>query len=223
VAAADEALPAGFFADIDAELEALIAEARAARVSRVDVPLPSALSASQVLALRADPDGLARSLARPMPSKPARAARRGTAFHAWVEQRFGVTPLIDPDDLAGSADEPVTDEELSALQEAFLATPFADREPAAVEAPFATMLGGRLVRGRIDAVYDEGDGRWLVVDWKTGRESADPLQLAIYRTAWARQAGVADDAVAAAFLTVRTGKLEMPGLLSTAELNALLR
>jgi DNA helicase-2/ATP-dependent DNA helicase PcrA len=110
-----------------------------------------------------------------------------------------------------------------ALQEAFLAGPFATRRPHAVEAPFALSLAGRVVRGRIDAVYDLGDGRWEVVDWKTGNEAADPLQLAIYRLAWAELMGVDTKAVDAAFLYVRTGEVarydDLPG---AAELSALL-
>ena len=65
------------------------------------------------------------------------------------------------------------------------------------------------MRGRIDAVYDLGGGQWEVVDWKTGNEAADPLQLAIYRLAWARLAGVDPAQVRAAFLYVRTGELVM--------------
>jgi DNA helicase-2/ATP-dependent DNA helicase PcrA len=213
--------PHPHFAVLDAEMAALLAEAREARVSAVEVPLPTSLSASQVLVLARDPDGLARSLARPMPARPVAAARRGTAFHAWVEERFGVVALLDPDELPGAADEP--DDDLAELQAAFLATAWADRMPFRVEAPFAVLLGGRLVRGRIDAVYDEGDGRWLVIDWKTGREAADPLQLAIYRSAWAQQRGVAEDAVDAAFLTVRTGRLERPSLPTRAQLEASVR
>ena len=43
-----------------------------------------ALSASAVLRLAADPDGLARDLARPMPRAPKAAATRGTRFHAFL-------------------------------------------------------------------------------------------------------------------------------------------
>jgi DNA helicase-2/ATP-dependent DNA helicase PcrA len=224
VAEADARCPTADFAELDVEAEALLAEARAARVQTVEVPLPAAISASQVLALRADPDGFARALARPMPARPVAAARRGTSFHAWVERRFAERQaLLEPDDLPDSADDLVDDDELVALQEAFLAGAWADRVPYAVEAPFAVLLGGRLVRGRIDAVYDLGDGRWHVVEWKTGRESADPLQLAIYRTAWARQVGVDEAAVDASFLAVRTGDLTSPPLATAADLDGILR
>ena len=67
--------------------------------------------------------------------------------------------------------------------------------PYAIEAPFSIWIGGRLIRGRIDAVYQRSsesrDAEFQVVDWKTGRaENADPLQLAIYRLAWAEAYGL---------------------------------
>ena len=66
--------------------------------------------------------------------------------------------------------------------------------PHQVEAPFALVLAGQVVRGRIDAVYAETGRRataTCVVDWKTNRSAtADPLQLAIYRLAWAELHGV---------------------------------
>ena len=169
-----------------------------------------------------DPDAFARELARPMPRQPAPAARRGTRFHAWVETLFDERPLLDPDDLPGGEDLGVEDD-LAELQEAFLASGWAEVPPYSVEAGFALPLAGRVVRGRIDAVYDLGGGRWKVVDWKTGRETADPLQLAVYRLAWARLVGVDPSAVEASFLYVRTGvekvHADLPG---EAELAALL-
>ena len=94
--------------------------------------------------------------------------------------------LLDPDDLPGRGDLGIDDEDdLAELIARFEAGPFADRVPHAVEPPFALVLAGQVVRGRIDAVYAEPDG-YLVVDWKTNRAAtADPLQLAIYRLAWA--------------------------------------
>ena len=103
-----------------------------------------------------DPEAFARELARPMPRPPSRAARFGTLFHAWVEARFGQQPLLDPDDLPGRADPGIDDEaDLDTVIAAFESGPFADRVPHAVEAPFALVLAGQVVRGRIDAVYDE--------------------------------------------------------------------
>ncbi|MFD0504602.1 PD-(D/E)XK nuclease family protein [Streptomyces chiangmaiensis] len=106
------------------------------------------------------------------------------------------------------------------------AHPFAHRTPYRVEAPFQLAIAGRVVRGRIDAVYrtDDGDGTaYEIVDWKTGR-TGDPLQLALYRLAWAEQQGVRPEAVRAAFLYVRTGEVVRPeGLPDRAALERLLR
>ncbi len=203
-------------ADWDAEIERLVAEARSERSTHVAVPLPSSISASALMRLREDTDSFARELARPMPRQPSRAARFGTLFHAWVEDRFAQQPLLDPDDLPGRYDAGIDDDaDLDAIIEAFEKGPFADRVPHAVEAPFALVLGGQVVRGRIDAVYDEpaadGSSGFLLVDWKTNRhEDADPLQLALYRLAWAELRGVPLSNVRAAFHYVRTGRTVEP-------------
>lgn len=199
-------------ADWDAEIERLVAEARSERTPDVVVPLPPSLSASALMRLREDPDAFARDLARPMPRPPSRAARFGTLFHAWVEDRFAQQPLLDPDDLPGRGDLDIADDaDLDEVVAAFEKGPFADRVPLAVEAPFALVLAGQVVRGRIDAVYDEPDGSYLLVDWKTGRhEDADPLQLAIYRQAWAELRGVPPERVRAAFHFVRSGTTVEP-------------
>lgn len=61
---------------------------------------------------------------------------------------------------------------------------YAKLQPIAIEEPFALILGGRVVRGRIDAVFKTGD-RYDVIDWKTGSAaSINPYQLALYRMAW---------------------------------------
>jgi DNA helicase-2/ATP-dependent DNA helicase PcrA len=178
--------------------------------------MPSALSATALLRLQDDADAFARELARPMPRPPSRAARFGTLFHAWIEDRFKQQPLLDPDDLPGRADLDIADEsDLDAVIAAFEAGPFAERVPHAVEAPFALVLGGQVVRGRIDAIYDDsadhGEGAFLLVDWKTNRqEDADPLQLALYRLAWAELRGVPLEKVRAVFHYVRTGKTVEP-------------
>ncbi|MGW7002878.1 ATP-dependent helicase [Streptomyces sp. NPDC054933] len=198
----------------DRDLGALTGELRRARATVRDVPVPPSLSASQLLRLAADPDGFARELARPMPREPRPAARRGTRFHAWVESRFEELPLIGLDELPGlepDSDEEITDErDLAELKEAYLRTPYATRSPYRVEAPFELALAGRVVRGRIDAVYRDGDS-FEIVDWKTGRTpTADPLQLAVYRLAWAEQHGVRPERVTAAFVYVRTGQVVRP-------------
>ncbi|MFB6890613.1 UvrD-helicase domain-containing protein [Kitasatospora sp. NPDC056327] len=217
----------------DRDLTALLGELERSRSRVREVPLPASLSATQLLRLAADPDGFAHDLARPMPRPPQPAARRGTRFHAWVQSRIEPLMLIGPGALPGADDDGIEDEQdLERLKEAFLRTPYADREPLRVEAPFHLVLAGRVVRGRIDAVYRSGDdgsefggaSRYEVVDWKTHREeTADPLQLAVYRLAWAEQCGVPPEQVTASFLYVRSGRIEQPaGLPGRKELERLL-
>ncbi|MFD7992391.1 UvrD-helicase domain-containing protein [Streptomyces mexicanus] len=201
----------------DRDLDALTGELRRARQSVTYVPLPTTLTASQLLHLAGDPDGFARELARPMPRPPQPAARRGTRFHAWIESRFEELPLplLEPEELPGSDAEIADERDLEALKEAFERTEYAHRTPHRVEAPFQTEIAGRVVRGRIDAVYKDGDGdeaTYEIVDWKTNRSpTADPLQLAVYRLAWAEQQGIPLERVRAAFVYVRTGEVVRPG------------
>ncbi|MGW3188828.1 UvrD-helicase domain-containing protein [Streptomyces ardesiacus] len=213
----------------DRDLDALTGELLRARESVTEVPLPASLTASQVLSLAADPDGFAQELARPMPRPPRPAARRGTRFHAWVEARFEplALPLLEPEELPGGDAEIADEQDLEFLKDAFERTEYARRTPFRVEAPFQLSLAGRIVRGRIDAVYKEGDGdtaTYEIVDWKTNRAAtADPLQLALYRIAWAEQQGVPPASVTASFLYVRTGEVVRPeGLPDRAALEKLL-
>ncbi|MET9966688.1 ATP-dependent DNA helicase [Streptomyces sp. NPDC006356] len=201
----------------DRDLDALTGELLRARASVTDVPLPASLTASQLLRLAADPDGFAQELARPMPRPPQPAARRGTRFHAWVEARFEelTLPMLEPEDLPGSETEIADERDLEALKDAFERTEYAHRTPYRVEAPFQLAIAGRVVRGRIDAVYKdvdaEGATTYEIVDWKTNRSrTADPLQLALYRLAWAEQQGVPLGSVNAVFLYVRTGEVVRP-------------
>jgi DNA helicase-2/ATP-dependent DNA helicase PcrA len=169
----------------DADLRLVLAALAADDAPEVLVPLPESMSASALLALAEDPEAFLADLVRPMPRRPSRAAGRGTRFHAWVEARFGQQPMLDPDDLPGAADDELDDAaDLADLQAGFERTPYADLTPYAVEAPFALVLAGRVVRGRIDAVYRheslDPQGRpavrWEVVDWKTGRGRARPIR-----------------------------------------------
>jgi DNA helicase-2/ATP-dependent DNA helicase PcrA len=178
------------------------------------VPLPGQLSVSSLVTMAADPGRLAQQIRRPMPRPPVPQARRGTAFHRWLEQRFGQQRLIDPADLLGAADDPADDPDdadLALLRERFEAGEWGDRWPVDVEVPFETLVAGRTVRGRIDAVFaDPVSGDYDVVDWKTGEppasaadQRAASVQLAAYRIAWARLAGVPLDRVRAGFYYVR--------------------
>ncbi|MFD4206382.1 ATP-dependent helicase [Micromonospora tulbaghiae] len=208
------------------EADLLLAERAelARQAEAVEVELPGQLSVTQLVALRRDPEALARTLRRPMPTEPNPYARRGTAFHAWLEQRFGADRLLDVDELPGAADEDAaSDEALVELQERFLAGEWADRVPVEVEVPFATVIAGVVVRGRMDAVFARPGGRYDVVDWKTGRQPAGreadaaAVQLAVYRLAWAELAGVPVERVGAAFHYVRDSANVRPADLLDAE------
>ncbi len=211
----------------DAQL--LLRERAESGRSATEVTLPAHLSVSSLVALRRDPAALARRLRRPMPAAPAPLARRGTAFHLWLEQRFGATRLIDLDELPGSGDAGAApDEALTALQQAFLAGGWADRQPVDVEAPFETPLGPLTLRGRIDAVYADGRGGYEVIDWKTGpvpgaaELAAVGVQLAAYRLGWSRLVGVPVERVSAGFHHVLAGVTLRPvDLLDEAGLLAL--
>ncbi|MFF2651236.1 UvrD-helicase domain-containing protein [Streptomyces sp. NPDC058045] len=214
----------------DRDLDALTGELLRARRTVTEVPLPPSLTATQLLQLAADPDGLARDLARPMPRPPQPAARRGTRFHAWMESRFEELrlPLLEPEELPGEDAEIADEQDLAELKAAFERTPYARRTPYRVEEPFQLAVAGRVVRGRIDAVYRDGEGadtRYEIVDWKTGhRPEADPLQLAVYRLAWAELHGLAPESVIATFVHIRTGRIVRPAPLpGRAELEHLLR
>ncbi len=213
-----------------AEIEVLLAERDRSHSLELEVQLPTHLSASRLVRLAEDPVALAGDLRRPMPRPPAPEARRGTAFHAWVEQRFGVTAMVDVLELPGAADEgPAQDERLPELQANFLASEWADRVPSAIEVAIETPVAGTVLRGRIDAVFPAGEGRWDVVDWKTGSEphgraaTARAVQLAAYRLAWARLQAVPVEQVGAAFFYAATGRTVRPvDLLDEAALTALL-
>jgi DNA helicase-2/ATP-dependent DNA helicase PcrA len=203
---------------------------RARRDGPLEVAVPPHLSVSQLVVLRRDSEALARSLRRPVPQRPLPFARRGTAFHAWLEQRFGSVRLLDLDELPGAADEEAAaDEELVALQEAFLASEWAERTPVEVEVPFAATVAGVVVRGRMDAVFADPGGRFDVIDWKTGQRppagiaAAATVQLAAYRIAWAALAGVPVNHVRAGFHHVREGvTVRPPDLPDAAALAALI-
>jgi DNA helicase-2/ATP-dependent DNA helicase PcrA len=222
------------------DVELLLDErARRARPDEVVVPLPARLSVSQLVTLGRDPDALARAVRRPLPAAPDPLARRGTAFHAWLEGRWGAPRLVDEHELPGAADEHAAGSgsaaALAALQAAFLASRWALRTPVEVEAPFELLVDGVLLRGRADAVFadsgEDGEPGLEVVDWKTGPPPRDPadlaaraVQLAAYRLAWARLRGLPLERVRAAFHHVREGLTIAPvDLLDEAGLVDLVR
>ncbi|HET9875401.1 MAG TPA: UvrD-helicase domain-containing protein, partial [Mycobacterium sp.] len=148
-----------------ADVDALLAERARAAAETLEGqparPLPSlgappacgGVSVSNLVELSRDPVGAAQRLSRRLPTRPDPDALLGTAFHDWVQRHYGAERLFDLGDLPGAADTDIARadaEQLAALQMAFLASPWADRTPVAVEVPFEMAVGHTIVRGRID-------------------------------------------------------------------------
>ncbi|KAA0080291.1 ATP-dependent helicase [Mycolicibacterium sp. P9-64] len=221
--------------DVDgwaADVDALLAE-RERAVQRPPVALPTQLSVSALVDIGRDPEGAAQRLQRRLPVRPDPHASLGTAFHAWVQRFYHAERLFDLDDLPGAVDGDLgraEDDDLAELQAAFAVSRWATRTPIDVETPFDMVLGGAVVRGRIDAVFADDDGGVTVVDWKTGDAPDTPealqqnaIQLAVYRLAWAAMRDVPVSSVRAAFHYVRSGVTVAPDELPGAdELAALL-
>ncbi|MCG7321457.1 ATP-dependent DNA helicase [Arsenicicoccus bolidensis] len=212
--------PADDWRDLDREIAVLVAEREAAQQrSEVLVSLPAHLSTSSLVALADDPDEFAVGLRRPMPAAPATAARRGTAFHAWVEQHYAQAAIIDLDELPGSADESAADQgDVDLMKAHFLESEWAALSPVAIELAVESTVAGASLRGRIDAVFPRSDGGFTVVDWKTGapptgrRAEVRRLQLAVYRLAYARLQQVDPALVDGAFYYAATGQTVRPDL-----------
>ena len=194
---------------------ALIAEA-GERKSHLRVNLPIRMSVSTLVNLAKDPDELALNIRRPMPNHIDKYARRGTAFHLWIEAQYKDPQVLDEDALDISQSDP-DDLPLEELKEKWLNSDWAKRDPApgGIEVPFETVLGGVLLRGRIDAVY-EAAGKYEVVDWKTGKSksgddlAAAAIQLAMYRLAYSKLFGVPLENISAAFHYVGSDETVRP-------------
>lgn len=206
------------------DLTVLLAERAARQRPRIDVPLPTDLSVSRLVDLAEDPAAVAQRLRRPMPLAPSNQARRGQAFHSWLETFFRGDALVGLEELPGAEDRAVgSDPGLSRLQDAFRHSDWAGRVPIDIEVPFATRIAGTGVRGRVDAVFADPDGGITVVDWKTGappppgHRDAGDVQLACYRLAMSELTGIPVDRVRAVFHYVGLNRTIAPQRLLDAE------
>ena len=212
------------------EVELVLARHRPAS-QVVEVELPAHISASLLVDLKDDPGEVTRQLRRPVPREPGIAARKGTAFHAWVEEFFGTSGMLDIDEHPGAADAYVDEAyQLEDMIATFEASSWAQRTPAYIEVPVETRVDAVVVRGRIDAVFRDEDGTWDLIDWKTGappsteKLAVRSVQLAVYRLAWARLKQVPLEQVNAAFYYVAADKLIRPfNLLGERELEDIIR
>lgn len=179
----------------DLETNLLLEEFSAMDNAELVVPLNVRMTATEAVSLRKDDQEFALRARRPIPLEPKPYAKRGTAFHNWVEERYKQVSLLDEDQLPGASDATLEDPYLETLKDAFLRSEWADRQPESVEGAYSVTIGGHVFEGRIDAVFHDGDdptAGWIVVDWKTGRKPAGAdmdaaaMQLAVYRLAWAK-------------------------------------
>lgn len=162
--------------------------------------LPPYLSVTEISNLDKNLEDTVLRLKRPMPQGISKAATLGTEFHEWVASRW---PDLYPKAQLNLKISP----ELKELCDNFLESDFASRKPVAVEQSFSLALGHKIIRGIMDAVYQEKDGSYLVIDWKTGDlKYTSDFQLLVYRLAWAQLSKVAITKVKAGFLNI--SKLE---------------
>lgn len=207
------------------DAHSLITEQRNRASDVLQVALPTRLSTSTLVALHENPQELALNIRRPMPRGQDQYSRRGTAFHLWVERQFTDAATLFGEEYLDYLDPLDDDSKLEYLKATWLKSAFANRTPARVEVPFETTIAGVLIRGRIDAVYPDGDG-FQVVDWKTGSKQlgkSAQVQLAMYRLAWAKLSGCEISKISAAFHYVPTGVTDQPAdLLDEAALISLI-
>lgn len=164
-----------------------------------------------------------RGIVRPIPRMPSAAAQAGTQFHQWasvflsaqddftLQQDDGADGLLVPATrqsmLAALADEETHGQEtqgssLLDWEQRLSTSPWAHRSVAWVERPIVASIDGRILKGKLDAVFhgplhyqprtdsvaSASEDEYTIVDWKTGRRPISDediriklLQLDLYR------------------------------------------
>lgn len=189
--------------------------------------IPGRIAASRFKDYVADPQAVLRQLRRPLPEKPYSQTRLGTCFHSWLEQRYsrsGVSEILD----AQWGEHDHEDSDFLTLQRTFEQSEWAGLAPVEVEVEIHLMLDDQVVVCKIDAVFFR-EGRYQVVDWKTGKPPRDDsdrelkqLQLALYRLAYAEWKNIDLSLIDAAFYFVSEDIVVVPETLQTeAELRDL--
>lgn len=193
------------------------------------------MTATEVVHMAEDPEGFLAQQRRPIPRRPSRAARTGTELHARIAEFYERPATLDVDAVLSAAEQPVdqdavTREEERRMLGVFEASRWAALSPLAIEEGLAVVVGGRIVRCTVDAVFDTSAQPDLpdvtIVDWKTGRRpdaaglASRELQLAIYRIAWAKAHGTPLQSVGACFVYLRDGGTLMAGDLDEQQIAA---
>ena len=203
--------------DWDRAITSLIRARKDEANSTQQVQLPESLSASDIQRLLNDEAAFIAELVRPMPKAPHFGADMGTLFHEWVENYYrqrahggSMVALPGAEDYDKLQSEILEQAALRELIEQFSESEWASEQPFAVEEPFTVIIHDRIVKGRIDAVFQDGD-RWILVDWKThSQHDADPVQLSIYRIAYAKKHNIPLERITAAFVYIRRKETVFP-------------
>ncbi len=171
----------------------------AAEPPRVDT------SVTGLVALAQCPQRFYWSEIDPLPRRPAAAMRRGVKVHRLIELHGrGQMPLEELDDVL--YDLPEGDRRAHSgpdPYQVYLDSRFAAMRPRFIEAPIDVRLSSGRVRGRIDAIYENEDRRWEIVDFKSGRRKENAsavVQLEAYAVA-AAEGGLSPEPPAAITVT----------------------
>jgi DNA helicase-2/ATP-dependent DNA helicase PcrA len=149
--------------------------------------VPEMLSATSYVSF-VNREVTAWDLVRPLPHRPTAARRLGTEVHRIIEERSrGMAPFPEEGELDEPSEITVPSrmaESLARWQERYGGRTIASLpsgEPM-IELPFTLKRDGKMIRGRIDAVYETDGGGLEIVDFKTGRrfersDGADQLEI----------------------------------------------
>jgi DNA helicase-2/ATP-dependent DNA helicase PcrA len=184
------------------------------RAGPVPPSLPASVSVGGVVEYARCPKRFYWSTVRPLPRFSGPAARIGTQVHSWIErQSSGQTSLLELDESPDLTAEELAGEpgRIDRLQRAFMDSRFATSPPLFAERAFLLYLEGFVVGGRIDAIFGSPDGRWEVVDYKTGRRPSqdDPLagfQLDLYALACTEVWGKRPEDLTLTYFYLATGE-----------------
>jgi DNA helicase-2/ATP-dependent DNA helicase PcrA len=153
--------------------------------------MPEIISATNFVRLSSG-DMSVWELARPMPDRPTIQRRVGTEVHRIIEEKTRAMASYPAEEELDEPSEVTDPKVIEALMEHFGGSGYADRTPAMLpsgelmlELPFTLKMEGRIVKGRVDAVYETDDGGIEIVDFKTGSrfEVGEHDQLTIYAQA----------------------------------------
>ena len=168
-----------------------------------EVLLPVRIPASRFKDFVTDTTGQAANYLRPVPSRPYRATKTGTAFHSWVED-FLISEVDNQSD------------NIADLAEVFKASRFENLPREDVEVEINLTRGLNTFVCKLDAVF-RVDDRFEIVDWKTGtapKTKADKesmaLQLALYRFAYSELRSIPIEMIDVSFYFVADDKELIP-------------